>query len=381
MDAHLNDEKADEENPDGDLVESPDEVTHHSIVDASPARPARAASTAPSPVRAAATTGGAIRQVGIDQPTPATSSLPAKRSAEKDAGSTSTRRRIASPAPTKTPANSAAVSSSAKSSPARTSKVAGPAATAKGRGRSSARISLEQAVEKVLKLKKTKLTDPFPTVADLVAHLVQFTSAQPNAKRCLKGCRIVFVNTEHWSSAPSTSAKLTRNPMDEGLRTARRSSRPEEFVAPDPSVSPDQLDPDQAEAKGWTTHIVPYVLSQQRLPTYDQILACLGPDEGGISREQLGPFVKVVKYPWVASCIEKRVRADEKPYLIQGDYRRSFLANMTPEQLRRIVEDHKARERAQAEKDEAALQVRRDIRARAGKDALEAYDYERNKRK
>ena len=90
----------------------------------------------------------------------------------------------------------------------------------------------------------------------------------------------------------------------------------------------------------------------------------------------------MVKYDWVASCATERVKAEEKPYLLQGDYRRgTALMNRTPEQQRRAREDHAARNRAQAEKDEAALQVRREIRARAGKDALEAYDYERNKGK
>ncbi|KWU41429.1 hypothetical protein RHOSPDRAFT_10727, partial [Rhodotorula sp. JG-1b] len=268
---------------------------------------------------------------------------------------------------------------SARSSPARASKVAA-AATVKGKGRAKARLSLEQEVDRVLKLRKTKLTDPFPTVAELVAHLVQFTSAQPNAKRCLEGCRIVFVNTEHWSSAPSTSAKLTRNPMDEGLRLCltvaiRHGATlipPEEFVAPDPSVSPDQLDPDQAEAEGWTTHIVPYVLSQQRLPTYDQILACLGPDEGGISREQLGPFVKVVKYKWVASCVEKRAKVPETMYLLGGDFRQH--APPLTEQQKRAVKERAQRMEVQAKQAEQARVAKTKLRARAGKDALEAED-------
>ena len=398
----------DDENADGDLVESADEVMHDSIIvdDPSPApRPARAAETVPTPVRAAATNRRTVRQLEMEQPTPTmttTSSSPAKRSeivelsseeshlddSENDTRSTSTRKRIVSPAPTKTPTKAAAVAStSARSSLACASKVvAAPAATTtKGKGRAKVRLSLEQAVDHVLKLKKTKLTDPFPTVTDLVAHLVQFTSAQPNARRCLEGCRIVFVNTDHWRSA-STSAKVPRNPMDEGLRLCltvaiRHGATlipPEEFVAPDPSISPDQLDPDQAEAEGWTTHIVPYVLSRQLLPTYDQVLACLGPNEGGISREQLGSFVKVVKYPWIASCVEKRAKVPETMYLLGGDFREHArkLPPLTEQQKRDVKEraqrmDEQAQ---QVEHDERARVAKKKLRARAGKDALESED-------
>lgn len=399
-DTRMEDGQVGERSADGDLVESGDELMHDSIVvddpsPARPARPARALQTVSTPARAAATTRRSVRQLEMERPTPTTSSsTPAKRSeivelsseesevgdSENDNRATSTRKRIVSQGPTKTPTKAAAAAStSARSSPARASKVAA-AATVKGKGRAKARLSLEQEVDRVLKLRKTKLTDPFPTVAELVAHLVQFTSAQPNAKRCLEGCRIVFVNTEHWSSAPSTSAKLTRNPMDEGLRLCltvaiRHGATlipPEEFVAPDPSVSPDQLDPDQAEAEGWTTHIVPYVLSQQRLPTYDQILACLGPDEGGISREQLGPFVKVVKYKWVASCVEKRAKVPETMYLLGGDFRQH--APPLTEQQKRAVKERAQRMEVQAKQAEQARVAKTKLRARAGKDALEAED-------
>ena len=396
-DTRMENGQVDERSADGDLVESGDELMHDSIVvdDPSPARPARAAQTVSTPARAAATIRRSVRQLEMERPTPTTSSsTPAKRSEivelsseefevgdfENDNRATSTRKRIVSPAPTKTPTKAAAAAStSARSSPARASKVAA-ATTVKGKGRAKARLSLEQEVDRVLKLRKTKLTDPFPTVADLVAHLVQFTSAQPNAKRCLEGCRIVFVNTEHWSSAPSTSAKLARNPMDEGLRLCltvaiRHGATlipPEEFVAPDPSVPPDQLDPDQAAAEGWTTHIVPYVLSHQRLPTYDQILACLGPDEDGISREQLGPFVKVVKYAWVASCVDKRARVPETMYLLGGDFRQH--APPLTEQQKRAVKERAQRMDEQARQAEQARVAKQKLRARAGKDALDAED-------
>lgn len=400
--SRMEDAQADDDSAEGDLVESDDELMHDSIVveDPSPApRPARALRTGSTPARAAATTTRrTVRQLEMEQPTPTTSSsTPAKRSeivelsseksevgdSENDNRATSTRKRIVSQGPTKTPTKAAAAAStSARSSPSRASKVAA-ATRVKGKGRAKARLSLEQAVDQVIKLRKSKLTDPFPTVADLVTHLVQFTSAQPNAKRCLQGCRIVFVNTEHWSSAPSTSAKLPRNSMDEGLRLCltvaiRHGATlipPEEFVAPDPSVSPDQLDPDQAEAEGWTTHIVPYVLSRQRLPTYDQILACLGPNEGGISREELGPFVKVVKYDWVASCVDKRAKVPETMYLLGGDFREH--APPLTEQQKRDVKERAQRMKEQAkqvEQDERARVAKKKLRARAGKDALESED-------
>lgn len=401
-DTRMEDGQADERSADGDLVESDDEVMHDSIVvdDPSPARPARPPQTVSTPARAAATTRRSVRQLEMERPTPTTSSTPAKRSeivqlssseesqvddSDNDTGATSTRKRIVSPAPAKTPTKAAATAStSAKSTPARAAKVAAPApTTTKGKGRAKARLSLEQALDRVLKLRKTKLTDPFPTVSELVAHLVQFTSAQPNAKRCLEGCRIVFVNTDHWSTAPSTSAKLPRNPVDEGLRLCltvaiRHGATlipPEEFVAPDPSVSPDQLDPDQAEAEGWTTHIVPYVLSSQRLPSYDEILACLGPNEGGISREELGPFVKVVKYPWVASCIDKRAKVQETMYLLGGDFRETArtLPPLT-EQQKRAVQERAQRMEEQVRQAEQARVTKKKLRARAGKDALDAED-------
>ncbi|GAA5866581.1 hypothetical protein JCM3774_004020 [Rhodotorula dairenensis] len=263
--------------------------------------------------------------------------------------------------------------------PTRTSKGA-PTAT-KGKGRAKARLSLEQAVDNVLKLKAGKLTDPFPTVTDLVEHLAHFKSVQPNAKRSLDGCRIVFVNTDHWRPATSTSASVPRNPIDEGLRlcltvAAKQGATlvpPENFVAADPALSHDQLDPNRAEAEGWTTHIVPYVLTGQRLPSYDQILACLGPDEGGISREQLGPFVKVVKYQWVAACVGKSTKVQETMYLLGGDYReaarKAALPPLTAQQ-QRDVKERAQRVRDKAKQDAHAFEEKKKLRARAGKGAV-----------
>lgn len=269
---------------------------------------------------------------------------------------------------------------SARPLPARTAKGAPTAAATKGKGRTKARLSLEQAVDSVLKLKGAKLTDPFPTVTDLVRHLAQYKSAQPNAKRSLDGCRIAFVNTDHWRPATTSSATVPRNPVDEGLRlcltvAARQGATlvpPEDFVgAPNPALAHDQLDDpaDRAEAEGWTTHIVPYVLSGQRQPTYDQILACLGPDENGLSREQLGPFAKVVKYEWIAACVGRSAKVQETMYLLGGDFREAARTATLPpltEQQRRDVKARAQRVRDKVKQDERAREEKKKLRVRAG---------------
>ncbi|GAA5976556.1 hypothetical protein JCM10908_005545 [Rhodotorula pacifica] len=370
---------------DGDLVES--EVDEdEDMIDHSPAQPA---SEAPTRDRSSPTK-RSIRPLDMDGALRASSS-PARQSEvvelsseseieDSDDGARSAATR--QPGPSRTKPKASAKAAFPRPRPVRTristATATGTATKGKG-GRAKARMSLEQAMENVKKLRGSKLTAQFSTVTELVDHLAQFTSVQPNAKRSLDGCRIVFINTDHWRAANASTTNVVRNPLDEGARlcltvAAKQGATlvaPEDFVAPDPPSTPrDQLDADQAEAEQWTTHIIPYVLSGQTPPTYDQILACLGPEEGGISRDELGQYVKVVKYDWVAACVDKHAKVQETMYLLSGDFR--LEARKPPpltEQQKRDVKERAQRAKEKAKQDERAREEKKKLKARAGKGA------------
>lgn len=272
-----------------------------------------------------------------------------------------------------------------KTAPPVPPKLPAPAAaattTGKGRGRGKARLSLEDATKKAQSLRGTKLTEQFATVTSLVEHFAQFSSVQPNAKRALDGCRIVFVNADHWRATISTSAAATkRNRLDEGLRTyitiaVKQGATlvpPEQFAAPGPSAAGPPYDPKLAELEQWTTHIVPYVFHNQRQPTYDEIIRCLGPDQTGISREALGDFVRVVKYEWIAACADKRAKVQEAMYLVEGDFRASARAAeeppLTAKQIA-LIKNYTKRSEQRAKKEEKQAAERKRLGARAGQGA------------
>ncbi|GAA6004892.1 hypothetical protein JCM10207_008444 [Rhodosporidiobolus poonsookiae] len=247
--------------------------------------------------------------------------------------------------------------------------------------RKKSRVSLEVEVANLLKLSGPKLAEEYKTISDLVDHLSPFTPASATAGRDgpLSGTRICFINTDHWrtssravlpvaSTSTSTPTGATRNRFDQGLRlvmgiAAKNGAtlvKPEDFVPPPFDVDPDApVNHEQAASEGWTTHIVPFVPEHQRQPTFAKILACLGPDEGGIARDELGSYVQVVKTEWVTKCAEARGRTLEWPFLVKGDWR---------------DEERKERERARGE-GVSAEQRRKEMGER-----LEAREREKKKK-
>ncbi|GAA6043918.1 hypothetical protein JCM8097_004110 [Rhodosporidiobolus ruineniae] len=206
-------------------------------------------------------------------------------------------------------------------------------------GRKKSISSLEVECQRLQKLTGAKLVDEFKTISDLVEHLKPFQlSVTPQNQRYLAGSRICFVNTDHWrrnslavlpvsSTSPSAAA---RNRLDQGVRTHMTIAakygatlvKPEDFVPPPYDIGNEPFDLDQADREGWTTHLIPFVPEHQRTPTFDEVLACLGPEAGGIRRDELGPFVKVVRAEWLSKSVgEARGKALEWPYELKGDWR------------------------------------------------------------
>ncbi|GAA5893020.1 hypothetical protein JCM6882_006917 [Rhodosporidiobolus microsporus] len=287
-------------------------------------------------------------------------------------------------------ASTAALLTAQKATRSRLSLVSSSAALPKpGRGTASKtakkpRISLEQEIEKLQKLTSAKLGEEFKTVSDFIAHLNQFEPASTSgaSKRILSGTRICFVNTDHWRSSATSHAVLpiastsspaaTRNRFDQGLRTmmtivAKHGAvlvPPEQFLPPPYDVPDDEpFDPVRAEREGWTTHVIPFVPSGgggRRLPSYDQVLACLGPEPGGIRRDELGPFVKVVQFEWVSASVGAKGKALEFDWELKGDFRVAERKEREdPEkeekrrELQRTREKMRERERREREKEEA----------------------------
>ncbi|GAA5851288.1 hypothetical protein JCM3766R1_006052 [Sporobolomyces carnicolor] len=194
-----------------------------------------------------------------------------------------------------------------------------------GRGRRKGRVTMEQAIEEAQKIKVEELNTRFADISSFIDHLASFELSRPG--KLLQGCRIVFVNADHWKAS-----KTTRNRLDQGLRlelgiVARQGGalvKPEHFVGAPPDVvniSGRELDIEsRAVDEGWTTHIIGFHPSNYRPPTFAEVLACLGGDEG-LSADDLGPYVKVVTFPWVSQCVKERKRQSEWEFAITGDPR------------------------------------------------------------
>ncbi|BGP30424.1 hypothetical protein JCM10296v2_002178 [Rhodotorula toruloides] len=249
------------------------------------------------------------------------------------------------------------------------SLIAGKAGAASARTRKKPRLSLEQALTEARKIKGDKLAEQFKTVSDFIDYLEQFSPQLAESKKILAGCRIVFVNTDHWRRSTqtivvrSTATAASRNRFDQALRTnmsvaAKNGAtlvRPEEFVPPPYEVTGEPFDLERAEAEGWTTHIIPLVPPGQRAPTYKEIIACLGPDNAGITRDELGPFVQVVGFPWITKCIDVKGKASEWPYVLKGDFRQREAEAEKEQKIRQVVKERKRARKKQA-KLEAAKQ-------------------------
>ncbi|GAA5949248.1 hypothetical protein JCM3765_003343 [Sporobolomyces pararoseus] len=194
------------------------------------------------------------------------------------------------------------------------------------KGRTKARLSMEQAIEEAQKIKVDELKTRFADISSFVDHLSSFELDRP--MKLLQGCRVLFVNADHWKAS-----RTTRNRLDQGLRlelgiVARQGGtliKPEDFVPSPPEANKvemtDQEIESRAEEEGWTTHIIGFHPSSQRPPTFNEALSCLGRGEEGITVDDLGPFVKVVTFSWVSQCVKERKKQSEWEFAIKGDPR------------------------------------------------------------
>ncbi|GAA6048993.1 hypothetical protein JCM3770_005430 [Rhodotorula araucariae] len=252
------------------------------------------------------------------------------------------------------------------------------------------RLSREQAVEKAKKLKPDKLLEHFPTISNFIEHLVQYDPEPTNRAHLLAGCRFVFVNTDHWRS---TRATPTRNRFDQTLRlnmavAAKNGAalvKPEDFVPPPFDVDDDAPGPDttgaeaaRAAQESWTTHIIPLELPGQRAPTYDEVLACLGPGSGGIARDELGRFVHVVSFRWVSEWVTQRARPAEWEFALKGDFRAAArrATERQDEAAAALRKRRREREREKRKEEETDKARRRRQGARGRKGDLQQEDTE-----
>ncbi|GAA5932137.1 uncharacterized protein JCM15063_001131 [Sporobolomyces koalae] len=194
--------------------------------------------------------------------------------------------------------------------------------------RSKPRMSMEKAIEAAQKIKIDELKTHFVDISAFIDHLAAFEPDRPGT--LLAGCRIAFVNADHWKSRGGAGS--SRNRFDQGLRlemgiVAKQGGeliKPDAFIAPPADLSLASMTQrdidDRAEKEGWTTHIIGFHPSSYRPPTFREIVKCLGGGDG-ISIDELGSYVKVVKFAWVSQCVKDRKRQSEWEFAIDGDPR------------------------------------------------------------
>ncbi|KAM0754669.1 hypothetical protein T439DRAFT_345536 [Meredithblackwellia eburnea MCA 4105] len=267
--------------------------------------------------------------------------------------------------------------------PAPASKIAPPHPVP---SRKKPRLSLEQEVEKNLKLQAAPLMKEFPTISSYVHHLNQFESARdPNSSfytegtanpgpGVFHGCRIIVVNGNNKSSPNAMDmgvrtnlAVLAKNgatlvPPDEfvgapssrstsskgkakakvheriGITRRRTRGRRKESESEDDDVvveGGEELDNvyDPAESDetvrqkaargGWTTHIIPFEIDFAAKPKFSSLHSLLG---NGIKADQLGEFVQVVSFKWASDSVKARARVAEWVYRLPDDPRNKRLS-------------------------------------------------------
>lgn len=185
---------------------------------------------------------------------------------------------------------------------------------------------MEQALEEAQKIKVDELKSRFANISSFIDHLSSFELDRPG--KLLQGCRILFVNADHWKAGE----RITRNRLDQGLRlelgiVAKQGGtlvKPEDFVGSPPEATKAEMSEEEierrAQEEGWTTHVIGFHPSNYRSPTFDEVLGCLGGEEG-FKAEDLGPYVKVITFPWVSQCVKERRKQSEWEFAIKGDPR------------------------------------------------------------
>jgi hypothetical protein len=219
-----------------------------------------------------------------------------------------------------------ASASSKRPSTGSTSAVARGGGGGGRKGKGKARLSMEQALEEAQKIKVDELKSRFANISSFIDHLSSFELDRPG--KLLQGCRILFVNADHWKAGE----RITRNRLDQGLRlelgiVAKQGGtlvKPEDFVGSPPEATKAEMSEEEierrAQEEGWTTHVIGFHPSNYRSPTFDEVLGCLGGEEG-FKAEDLGPYVKVITFPWVSQCVKERRKQSEWEFAIKGDPR------------------------------------------------------------
>jgi len=216
-------------------------------------------------------------------------------------------------------------SRSKKTSPLKSSTTT----TMKGKCKAKPRQSMEQALEVARKIKPEQLKNHFVDISSFIDHLSPFEMDCPS--KLLEGCRIAFVNTDHWLA--NKGANGPRNRFDQGLtvemgiivKKGGTLIKPEEFVGSPQGATLQEMGSSEeierrAEEEGWTTHIIGFSPAQQRSPNFTEILKCLG-DKNGIKVKDLGPYVKIIKFNWVSQSILAGKRQSEWEFAIEPDPR------------------------------------------------------------
>ncbi|GAA5851646.1 hypothetical protein JCM5353_004932, partial [Sporobolomyces roseus] len=189
--------------------------------------------------------------------------------------------------------------------------------TTKGKGKAQPRKSMEQVIEAVNKIKDEQLKTHFTDISSFIDHLSPYEMEVPG--KLLQGCRILFVNTDHWLANRGVNGR--RNRFDFGLRlemtiVIKRGGtliKPEDFDGSPQDATLQEMGQEEmerrAEEEGWTSHIIGFSPSQQRSPNFTEILKCLG--KNGIKAKDLGPYVKVIKFDWVSQSYLRGKRQSE----------------------------------------------------------------------
>ncbi|ORY79353.1 hypothetical protein BCR35DRAFT_304784 [Leucosporidium creatinivorum] len=191
--------------------------------------------------------------------------------------------------------------------------------------------TVKEAWTKDDKMGAKAIQEKWQTLANYIDHLNEVADENPPKSKILSKFRILIVHpdiTNGESSPNRIDAYLVRR-IGQLMELGARLVKPQEFVARSPSSSFTDGD-----ANEWTTHvIVPEIHPGLRI-RFEKVLGCLGLDPQGITVEQLGDAVHVVREKWAwdyeAAVKFKTDLPDEADYYLPDDPRHKPTASTSP---------------------------------------------------
>lgn len=210
------------------------------------------------------------------------------------------------PPPSKRKAVPPSPPSRARTSPAKKASAANTSTSRSPKKKGKQHTITQEVEDDKKKVKKDPkyLHNTYRSLAKYIDHLAAVAETSPPQHDTFGGMRILVVYPDPHTGQREYVNRLEHNRVDSHLADrlgylaehGARLVKVHEYVAPPAGY--------QDEAGEWTTHIlVPEVgpMKDRPLPTFKIVLECLG-----ITVEQLGPDVHVVREGWAHACLEAR---------------------------------------------------------------------------